>query len=174
MEPCVKGISATLPLLLKSGSPPSDEIRTLRDQLLLLHNQLHYERFKRQQHALRNRRLLRKVIRAAALEEHNAAMVSMGQWASLLLCVVSDGRQPVKSNSQSRSELLGPVKFTVSEVHMCQISEFPCNSQKPWGQVTFVLLSIAYDDKRAKRVSVSPSVKPALLKLFHGTDLKHV
>lgn len=56
------------------GSPPSDEIRTLRDQLLLLHNQLLYERFKRQQHALRNRRFLRKVIRAAALEEHNVAM----------------------------------------------------------------------------------------------------
>ncbi|XP_019494719.1 PREDICTED: hamartin isoform X2 [Hipposideros armiger] len=51
-----------------------DEIRTLRNQLLLLHNQLLYERFKRQQHAVRNRRLLRKVIRAAALEEHNAAM----------------------------------------------------------------------------------------------------
>ncbi|MXQ94846.1 hypothetical protein E5288_WYG008270 [Bos mutus] len=51
-----------------------DEIRTLRNQLLLLHNQLLYERFKRQQHALRNRRLLRKVIRASALEEHNAAM----------------------------------------------------------------------------------------------------
>ena len=44
--------------------------------MLLLHNQLLYERFKRQQHALRNRRLLRKVIRAAALEEQNAAMVS--------------------------------------------------------------------------------------------------
>ncbi|XP_037348801.1 hamartin [Talpa occidentalis] len=56
------------------GSPPSDEVRTLRNQLLLLHNQLLYERFKRQQHALRNRRLLRKVIKAAALEEHNAAM----------------------------------------------------------------------------------------------------
>uniref|UniRef100_A0AAA9S643 TSC complex subunit 1 n=1 Tax=Bos taurus TaxID=9913 RepID=A0AAA9S643_BOVIN len=56
------------------GSPPSDEICTLRNQLLLLHNQLLYERFKRQQHALRNRRLLRKVIRASALEEHNAAM----------------------------------------------------------------------------------------------------
>ncbi|KAK1334026.1 hypothetical protein QTO34_005025 [Cnephaeus nilssonii] len=56
------------------GSPPSDEIRTLRNQLLLLHNQLLYERFKRQQHAVRNRRLLRRVIRAAALEEHNAAM----------------------------------------------------------------------------------------------------
>lgn len=65
-----------LPSALKPGSPPSDEVRTLRDQLLLLHNQLLYERFKRQQHALRNRRLLRKVIRAAALEEHNAAMVS--------------------------------------------------------------------------------------------------
>uniref|UniRef100_A0A7M4EJ64 TSC complex subunit 1 n=1 Tax=Crocodylus porosus TaxID=8502 RepID=A0A7M4EJ64_CROPO len=56
------------------GSPPSDEIHTLRNQLLLLHSQLLYERFKRQQHALRNRRLLRKVIKATALEEHNAAM----------------------------------------------------------------------------------------------------
>ncbi|XP_063172493.1 hamartin [Candoia aspera] len=56
------------------GSPPSDEIHTLQNQLRLLHNQLLYERFKRQQHALRNRRLLRKVIRAAALEEHNTAM----------------------------------------------------------------------------------------------------
>lgn len=56
------------------GSPPSDEVRTLRAQLLLLRNQMLYERFQRQQHALRNRRFLRKVIRAAALEEHNAAM----------------------------------------------------------------------------------------------------
>ncbi|EMP34653.1 Hamartin [Chelonia mydas] len=58
----------------RTSSPPSDEIHTLRNQLLLLHNQLLYERFKRQQHALRNRRLLRKVIKATALEEHNAAM----------------------------------------------------------------------------------------------------
>ncbi|XP_075434876.1 hamartin [Ascaphus truei] len=56
------------------GSPPSDEIHTLRNQLVLLHNQLLYERFKRQQHALRNRRLLRKVIEVTALEEENAAM----------------------------------------------------------------------------------------------------
>ncbi|XP_026543090.1 hamartin isoform X1 [Notechis scutatus] len=56
------------------GSPPSEEIHTLQNQLQLLHNQLLYERFKRQQHAVRNRRLLRKVIKAAALEEHNAAM----------------------------------------------------------------------------------------------------
>lgn len=73
----VKGISAP-PSASQSGSPPSDEIRTLRDQLLLLHNQLLYERFKRQQHELRNRRLLRKVTGAAALKEHNAAMVRAG------------------------------------------------------------------------------------------------
>ncbi|KAM4663777.1 hamartin isoform 2-T2 [Discoglossus pictus] len=56
------------------GSPPSDEIHTLRNQLVLLHNQLLYERFKRQQHAMRNRRLLRKVIKVTTLEEQNAAM----------------------------------------------------------------------------------------------------
>ncbi|CAJ0940442.1 unnamed protein product [Ranitomeya imitator] len=54
--------------------PPTDEIHILRNQLVLLHNQLLYERFKRQQHALRNRRLLRKVIKVTALEEQNAAM----------------------------------------------------------------------------------------------------
>lgn len=52
--------------------------------MLLLHNQLLYERFKRQQHAVRNRRLLRRVIRAAALEEHNAAMVSAEGWAAVV------------------------------------------------------------------------------------------
>ncbi|KAG8545173.1 hypothetical protein GDO81_021299 [Engystomops pustulosus] len=56
------------------GSPPTDEALTLRNQLVLLHNQLLYERFKRQQHALRNRRLLPKVIKVTALEEQNAAM----------------------------------------------------------------------------------------------------
>lgn len=59
------------------GSPPTDEIQTLRNQLVLLHNQLLYERFKRQQHAMRNRRLLRKVIKVTALEEQNAAMKTL-------------------------------------------------------------------------------------------------
>ncbi|KAG9471261.1 hypothetical protein GDO78_015333 [Eleutherodactylus coqui] len=59
------------------GSPPTDEINTLRNQLMLLHNQLLYERFKRQQHAMRNRRLLRKVIKVTALEEQNAAMKTL-------------------------------------------------------------------------------------------------
>ncbi|KAL4609401.1 hamartin-like isoform X4 [Arapaima gigas] len=57
-----------------AGSAPMDELHTLRSQLLLLHNQLLYERYKREQHAVRNRRLLRRVINATALEEQNNAM----------------------------------------------------------------------------------------------------
>ncbi|XP_066568758.1 hamartin isoform X2 [Amia ocellicauda] len=56
------------------GSAPLDELHTLRSQLLLLHSQLLFERYKREQHALRNRRLLRRIINATALEEQNAAM----------------------------------------------------------------------------------------------------
>uniref|UniRef100_A0A8C7JIL9 TSC complex subunit 1b n=1 Tax=Oncorhynchus kisutch TaxID=8019 RepID=A0A8C7JIL9_ONCKI len=56
------------------GSAPLDELHTLRSQLLLLHSQLLYERYKREQHAVRNRRLLRRVINATALEEQNNAM----------------------------------------------------------------------------------------------------
>ncbi|XP_068608710.1 TSC complex subunit 1b [Brachionichthys hirsutus] len=56
------------------GSAPLDELHTLRSQLLLLHNQLLYERHKREQHAVRNRRLLRRIINATALEEQNNAM----------------------------------------------------------------------------------------------------
>ncbi|XP_059382153.1 TSC complex subunit 1b isoform X2 [Carassius carassius] len=56
------------------GSVPLDELHTLRSQLLLLHNQLLYERYKREQHAIRNRRLLRRIINATALEEQNNAM----------------------------------------------------------------------------------------------------
>ncbi|XP_069379266.1 TSC complex subunit 1a isoform X2 [Paralichthys olivaceus] len=51
-----------------------EELQSLRSQLLLIHSQLQYERFKRQQHAIRNRRLLRRVINATALEEQSIAM----------------------------------------------------------------------------------------------------
>uniref|UniRef100_A0A671S1J1 Hamartin-like n=1 Tax=Sinocyclocheilus anshuiensis TaxID=1608454 RepID=A0A671S1J1_9TELE len=57
-----------------TGSVPLDELHTLRSQLLLLHNQLLYERYKREQHAVRNRRLLRRIINATTLEEQNNAM----------------------------------------------------------------------------------------------------
>ncbi|XP_072559846.1 TSC complex subunit 1a isoform X1 [Paramormyrops kingsleyae] len=56
------------------GSAPLDELHTLRSQLILLHSQLLYERYKREQHAVRNRRLLRRIINATALEEQNIAM----------------------------------------------------------------------------------------------------
>lgn len=56
------------------GSGAPDELALLRSQLLLLHNHLLYERHKREQHALRNRRLLRRVINATALEEQNISM----------------------------------------------------------------------------------------------------
>lgn len=59
-----------------SGSTQEEELQSLTNQLLLVHAQLQYERFKRQQHAIRNRRLLRRVINATTLEEQSAAMVT--------------------------------------------------------------------------------------------------
>ncbi|KAK2838215.1 hypothetical protein Q5P01_015427 [Channa striata] len=60
---------------MKSKGPaPPDELQFLRSQLLLVHSQLQYERFKRQQHAVRNRRLLRRVINTTALEEQSVSM----------------------------------------------------------------------------------------------------
>ncbi|XP_056275054.1 TSC complex subunit 1a isoform X2 [Pseudoliparis swirei] len=56
------------------GPAQGEELQSLRSQLLLVHSQLQYERFKRQQHAVRNRRLLRRVINGTALEEHAVAM----------------------------------------------------------------------------------------------------
>ncbi|XP_059193721.1 TSC complex subunit 1a isoform X2 [Centropristis striata] len=56
------------------GPAQGEELQSLRSQLLLVHSQLQYERFKRQQHAVRNRRLLRRVINATALEEQSTAM----------------------------------------------------------------------------------------------------
>ncbi|KAG9353923.1 hypothetical protein JZ751_012047 [Albula glossodonta] len=70
-----------------SGSAPLDEIHTLRSQLLLLHNQLLYERYKREQHAVRNRRLLRRIINATALEEQNNAMVTPAPLSHLHMCL---------------------------------------------------------------------------------------
>ncbi|XP_030647399.1 TSC complex subunit 1a isoform X2 [Chanos chanos] len=58
----------------KGLSAQEDDLPVLRSQLLLLHNQLLYERYKREQHAIRNRRLLRRVINATALEEQNNSM----------------------------------------------------------------------------------------------------
>ncbi|XP_055055291.2 TSC complex subunit 1a isoform X1 [Misgurnus anguillicaudatus] len=56
------------------ASAASDELGMLRSQLLLLHSQLLYERHKREQHALRNRRLFGRIVNATALEEQNNSM----------------------------------------------------------------------------------------------------
>ncbi|KAJ3604346.1 hypothetical protein NHX12_029087 [Muraenolepis orangiensis] len=58
----------------KGSAQGSEEVQMLRSQLLLVHGQLQYERYKRQQHAVRNRRLLRDVIKSSALEEHSVSM----------------------------------------------------------------------------------------------------
>ncbi|XP_046552596.1 hamartin-like [Haliotis rubra] len=55
------------------GAPPADEVNILRGQVLMLGNQVQYERHKRDLHAKRNRRLLRKIANATALEEQNKA-----------------------------------------------------------------------------------------------------
>ncbi|MEQ2231363.1 hypothetical protein ILYODFUR_038742, partial [Ilyodon furcidens] len=70
-----------------------EELQTLRSQLLLLHNQLLYERYKREQHAVRNRRLLRRIINATALEEQNNAMscsscVYVQSWRATILQIL--------------------------------------------------------------------------------------
>lgn len=65
--------SGSLPLTT-TIAPPAVSVEELSIELLLVQNQLHFERFKRQQHAMRNRRLLRRVIHTTALEEQANAM----------------------------------------------------------------------------------------------------
>ena len=60
----------------RSGGPPVDEINILRGEILLLQNQVMYERHKRSNHAMRNRRLLRRIAHVSALEEQVQAVVS--------------------------------------------------------------------------------------------------
>lgn len=56
------------------GMPPADEVNILRGQIFMIQNQLMYERHKRELHAKKNRRLLRKIANAKAVEEQNNAM----------------------------------------------------------------------------------------------------
>lgn len=55
------------------GMPPADEVNILRGQIFMMKNQILYERNKRELHAKRNRRLLRKITTANALEEQTKA-----------------------------------------------------------------------------------------------------
>ncbi|KAL5011866.1 hypothetical protein ScPMuIL_010417 [Solemya velum] len=51
-----------------------DEVKILKNRLLLTHNQLMYERHKREHHAVRNRRLLGKIFNAKSREEEHIAL----------------------------------------------------------------------------------------------------
>ncbi|KAH9500758.1 hypothetical protein Btru_076398, partial [Bulinus truncatus] len=58
------------------GNPPADEVNILKNQLLMLQNQLMYERHKRVNHDKRNRRLLRRITGVAALEEQQKTLTN--------------------------------------------------------------------------------------------------
>ncbi|XP_018331114.1 hamartin isoform X2 [Agrilus planipennis] len=63
-----------LEVAINSNSNDRDVVRHLREQLQLLHQQLLFERHRRETHALRNRRLLADSRSIRALEEHNSAL----------------------------------------------------------------------------------------------------
>ncbi|TSK72135.1 Hamartin [Bagarius yarrelli] len=96
------------------GSAPLDELQTLRSQQLLLHNQLLYERYKREQHAVRNRRLLRRIINATALEEQNNAMKDQLN----LQCVdITSLRESLHVEQQRYRQLWDERETTVTCLH---------------------------------------------------------
>ncbi|XP_077398445.1 TSC complex subunit 1b isoform X2 [Vanacampus margaritifer] len=96
------------------GSAPSDELHTLRSQLLLLHNQLLYERYKREQHAVRNRRLLRRIINATALEEQNNAMKDQLNHQSV---DISSLRESLQVEQQRYRQLWDDRETVVTRLH---------------------------------------------------------
>nr|XP_061800246.1 hamartin-like [Nerophis lumbriciformis] len=96
------------------GSAPSDELHTLRSQLLLLHNQLLYERYKREQHAVRNRRLLRRIINATALEEQNNAMKDQ---LNLQNVDISSLRESLQVEQQRYRQLWDDRETVVTRLH---------------------------------------------------------
>lgn len=54
-----------------------DVVKSLREQLQLLHQQQLFERHRRETHAFKNRRLLADAKNTRALEEYNSALVSL-------------------------------------------------------------------------------------------------
>ncbi|CAL1569659.1 unnamed protein product [Knipowitschia caucasica] len=95
-------------------SAPVDELHTLRSQLLLLHNQLLYERYKREQHAIRNRRLLRRIINATALEEQNNAMKAQ---LNLQSVDISSLRESLHVEQQRYRQLWDDREKVVTQLH---------------------------------------------------------
>ncbi|KAI7812605.1 putative hamartin [Triplophysa rosa] len=100
-------------------SVASDELGMLRSQLLLLHNQLLYERHKREQHALRNRRLFGRIVNTTALEEQNNSMKTQLK----LQDVEMQALQMSLQEEQRRSRLLREDRETVVNQLQAQIQQ---------------------------------------------------
>ncbi|KAM6930934.1 TSC complex subunit 1a [Xenentodon cancila] len=96
------------------GSTQGEELQSLRSQLLLVHSQLQYERFKRQQHAMRNRRLLRRVINTTVLEEHSVAMkAQLGVQDEEIRCLKSS----LATEQSQNIELLKDTQKRMDQLH---------------------------------------------------------
>uniref|UniRef100_A0AAY5EKB9 TSC complex subunit 1b n=1 Tax=Electrophorus electricus TaxID=8005 RepID=A0AAY5EKB9_ELEEL len=89
-------------------------LQALRSQLLLLHNQLLFERYKREQHALRNRRLLRRIINTTALQEQNNAMKDQLNLQSVDIVSL---RESLQVEQQRYRELCEEKEAVVSRLH---------------------------------------------------------
>lgn len=61
--------------LFSSGKPPPDEVDILRNQILLLHNQLLFERHRKDVHSERIRRILGRAKKLKMQEELSIALV---------------------------------------------------------------------------------------------------
>ncbi|KAK3088192.1 hypothetical protein FSP39_015981 [Pinctada imbricata] len=86
------------------GMPPPDEINILRGQLFMMENQILYERNKREMHAKRNRRLLRRITHANALEEQNKAQFDQIQILSTEIKNLQVSLKLLQAENQSLKE----------------------------------------------------------------------
>ncbi|KAB0797056.1 hypothetical protein PPYR_11117 [Photinus pyralis] len=89
-----------------------DSIKTTRDQLSLLHQQLLFERHRREIHALKNRRLLADAKNTKALEEHNSALRDQVQ---LQQKVIDNLKEQLES---SKSELHYKLRHGLETAHI--------------------------------------------------------
>ncbi|KAM9325645.1 hamartin [Gastrophryne carolinensis] len=147
------------------GSPPTDEIHTLRNQLVLLHNQLLYERFKRQQHALRNRRLLRRVIKVTTLEEQNAAMKDQLKMQEMDLQVM---KQSLVKEQERYKKLQEEKDMVVTQLHS-QIRQLQHDREEFYNQSQELQTKLA--DCRNMITDLRSEVKQANNKVCH-TELR--
>ncbi len=83
---CYENIADSCTMIYVIGSPPKDEMKLLRKELLLLHSELLFERHKCDLHATRNRRLVGKVFQANAVREELSAVVKIFRLWLKIMC----------------------------------------------------------------------------------------